>query len=188
MQPLRYSINITIDGCCDHRVGVPDAALHQHAADSIAAADVLLFGRTVYQMMESFWRPLAETGEKPDDFPDWMMPFAHAIHGARKYVVSDTLASVDWNAELVRGNQLEETVRRLKAQEGRGIFTGGVMLPLALAEMGLIDSYEFVVQPRLAGHGPTPFAGLSRIVQLRLVDRLEFPSSGSVALRYEPQR
>jgi hypothetical protein len=45
---------------------------------------------------------------------------------------------------------------------GKGLFTGGVKLPLALAELGMIDEYEFVVHPRLAGHGPTLFAGLSK--------------------------
>ena len=64
---------------------------------------------------------------------------------------------------------------------------GGVKLPLALAELRLIDEYEFVVQPRLAGHGPTLFAGLSKRVDLRLVSRLEF-GSGAVAMRYEPRR
>jgi len=78
-------------------------------------------------------------------------------------------------------------VRRLKSQPGRGLFTGGVKLPLALAELGLIDEYEFVVQPRLAGHGPTLFAGLSKHVDLKLVSRLEF-GSGAVAMRYERRR
>src|SRR3546814_15371112 len=103
-----------------------------------------------------------------------------------KHVVSSTLDRVDWNAELVRGN-LGEAVQKLKQQPGKALFTGGVQLPLALAELGLIDEYEFVVQPRLAGHGPTPFAGLSRYVELKLVDRKEL-SSGAIALRYEPRR
>jgi dihydrofolate reductase len=114
-----------------------------------------------------------------------MEPFAQTIDAARKYVVSSTLDRVDWNAELLRGD-LGEAVQRLKREPGRGLFTGGVKLPLALAELGLIDEYEFVVQPRLAGHGPVLFAGLSRHVDLRLVGRLEF-GSGAVAMRYEPK-
>jgi dihydrofolate reductase len=104
----------------------------------------------------------------------------------KKYVVSNTLERVDWNAERVSGN-LGEAVRKLKQQPGRALFTGGVKLPMALAELGLIDEYEFVVQPRLAGHGPTLFAGLSKYIELKLVDRQEL-SSGAVALRYEPRR
>jgi dihydrofolate reductase len=115
-----------------------------------------------------------------------MEPFARTIDAAKKYVVSSTLDRVDWNAELVRGN-LEEAVQRLKRESGKGLLVGGVKLPLALAELGLIDEYEFLVHPRLAGHGPTLFAGLSEPVDLRLVSRREF-GSGVVAMRYELRR
>lgn len=185
MQPLRYSINVTLDGCCDHEAGIPNEALHAHAAEGIAAADALLFGRVIYEMMEEAWRPVAETGERPDWMAEWMVPFARTIHAAKKYVVSDTLKTVDWNAELVRGPDLESTVRRLKQQPGRGISTGGVTLPLALAELGLIDEYEFIVHPRIAGHGPSPFAGLSTYLDLNLTGRKDL-AGGAVALRYAP--
>jgi dihydrofolate reductase len=164
-----------------------DEDLHRHAAENLAQADALLFGRVTYKMMEAAWRPPARTGVRPDWMADWMEPFARTIDAARKYVVSSTLDRVDWNAELVRGDHLEKAVQQLKRESGRGLFVGGVKLPLALAELGLIDEYEFVVQPRLAGHGPTLFAGLSKPVDLRLVSRLEF-GSGAVAMRYEPRR
>jgi dihydrofolate reductase len=115
-----------------------------------------------------------------------MEPFARTIDAAKKYVVSSTLDRVDWNAELVRGD-LGKAVQQLKRELGKGLFLGGVKLPQALAELGLINEYEFVVQPRLAGHGPTLFAGLSKPVDLRLVSRLEF-GSGAVAMRYVPRR
>jgi dihydrofolate reductase len=182
MRPLRYSINITLDGCCDHRAIQPDEDLHRHAAQNLEQADALLFGRVIYEMMEAAWRPQAQAGERPD----WMEPFARTIDAAKKYVVSSTLDRVDWNAELVRGD-LGTAVQQLKREPGRGLLVGGVKLPLALAELGLIDEYELMVQPRLAGHGPTLFAGLSKHVDLRLVSRREF-SSGAVALRYEPRR
>ena len=186
MRPLRYSINVTLDGCCDHRVGIPDEELHRHAAENIARADALLFGRVTYGMMEEAWRPLARTGAKADWMQPWMEPFARTIDAAKKYVVSSTLDRVDWNAELVRGD-LEKAVRELKRGSGNGVFTGGVKLPQALAEMDLIDEYEFIVHPRIAGHGPTLFAGFSRLVDLELVGRLEL-GSGAVALRYVPRR
>jgi dihydrofolate reductase len=186
MRPLRYSINVTLDGCCDHRAIVPDEDLHRHAAENIAQADALLFGRVTYEMMEAGWRSVAQTGVKPDWMADWVVPFARTIDAARKYVVSSTLERVDWNAELVRGD-LAKAVRQLKREPGKGLFTGGVTLPLALAELGLIDEYEFIVHPRLAGHGPTLFAGLTKHLDLKLVSRLEF-GSGAVAMRYEPRR
>jgi len=155
--------------------------LHRHATENLARADALLLGRVTYEMMETAFRP-AWTGE----MPDWMEPFRRTIDAAKKYVVSSTLKRVDWNAELVRGD-LEEAVLQLKQEPGKGLGVGGVKLPLALAELGLIDEYEFIVHPKLAGHGPTLFAGLSKHVDLKLVSRLEF-GSGAVAMRYEPRR
>src|SRR5918998_6922140 len=170
MRPLRYSINVTLDGCCDHRAGSTDEELHRYWAENLAQADALLFGRVTYEMMEAAWRPLARTGARPDWMAEWMEPFARTIDAAKKYVVSSTLDRVDWNAELMRGD-LGKAVQQLKQEPGKGLFLGGVKLPLALAELGLIDEYEFVVQPRLAGHGPTLFAGLSKHVDLKLVGR-----------------
>jgi dihydrofolate reductase len=184
MRPLRYSINVTLDGCCDHREGIADEELHRHAAENLARADALLFGRVTYEMMEAAWRP-DPTGAMPDWMEPWMEPFARTIDAAKKYVVSSTLDRVDWNAELLRGD-LGTAVRQLKREPGEGLLTGGVKLPFALAELGLIDEYEFVVHPRLVGHGPTLFAGLSKPIDLELVSRLEF-SSGAVAMRYKPR-
>ena len=182
MRPLRYSINVTLDGCCDHRAIIPDEDVHRHAAENLDQADALLFGRVTYEMMEVGWRRPAPTGARPD----CMEPFARKIDAIKKYVVSSTLDRVDWNAELVRGD-LEKAVQRLKQESGKGLLTGGVKLPLALAELGLIDEYDFVVQPRLIGHGPTLLAGLSKYVDLMLVSRLDL-GSGAVAMRYEPRR
>ncbi len=182
MRPLRYSINVTLDGCCDHRAIPADVDLHRHAAEKLGQADALLFGRVTYEMMQAAWRAPAPAGARPD----WMEAFAETIDAAKKYVVSSTLEQVDWNAELVRGD-LGEAAQQLKRESGNGLLVGGVKLPLALAELGLIDEYEFVVHPRLAGHGPTLFAGLSKHVDLKLVSQLEF-DSGAVAMRYEPRR
>ncbi len=186
MRPLRHSINVTLDGCCDHRVMIPDEDMHRHAAENIAQADALILGRVTYEMMEAAWRPFARTGARPDWMEPWMEPFARTIDAARKYVVSSTLDQVDWNAQLIRGD-LGKAVEQLKQEPGRGLGVGGVKLPLALAELGLIDEYEFVVHPRVAGHGPTLFAGLSKVVDLQLVGRREF-GSGAVAMQYVPRR
>ena len=171
-----------MDGCCDHQAITPDEDLFRHVVENFEQADALLFGRVIYEMMETAWRPPAPAGARPA----WMEPFVRTIDAARKYVVSSTLVRVDWNAEFVRGD-LGQAVQQLKREPGKGLLTAGVKLPLALAELGLIDEYEFVVHPRLAGHGPTLFAGLSRPIDLKLVGRREL-SSGAVAMRYEPRR
>jgi dihydrofolate reductase len=179
MRPLRYSINVTLDGCCDHREAFADEELHRHAIDNLTSADALLFGRVTYEMMEAAFR-------HPAQMPDWTQPFARTIDAAKKYVVSSTLDRVDWNAELLRGD-LREAVQQLKNAPGKGLFVGGVTLPMALAELGLIDEYEFVVHPRLVGHGRRLFEGLSTRIDLKLVSRLEL-GSGAVAMRYLPKR
>lgn len=180
MRPLRYSINVTVDGCCDHREGTASEALHHHAAANIARADALLLGRVTYEMMESTWRLPAPEGA----WPEYMRPFAETIHAARKYVVSSTLDEVDWNSELLRGD-LGRAVQELKEQPGDGLALGGVTLPLALAQLGLIDEYELVVHPRIAGHGPYLLAGLSEHVDLRLVGSEDL-GGGVAAMRYVP--
>jgi dihydrofolate reductase len=186
MRPLRFSINVTLDGCVDHRAMTGDQDTHRHAIASFARADALIFGRVTYQLMESAWRAPAETGVRPEWMAPWMEPFARTIHAARKYVVSSTLDRVDWNAELVRGD-LGQAVQQLKEESGTGLLACGAKLALALTELGLIDEYELMVQPRLAGHGPTLFAGLSKHVDLKLLSREE-RGSGVVVLRYQPRR
>ncbi|WP_396667145.1 dihydrofolate reductase family protein [Microbacterium sp. R86528] len=184
MRPLRYSINVTLDGCCHHEAGLPpDAESMAYWTAEMERVDALLFGRLTYEMMESAWRkPSAGT------WPDWMsesdVPFATAIDKAKKYVFSSRLAEVDWNSELVRGD-LAHAVQQLKQEPGEGLWVGGVMLPTALADLGVIDEYEFVVHPTVAGHGPTLLAGLRDRIQLELVDRREF-RSGATVLRYRP--
>ena len=185
MRPLRYSINVTLDGCCDHRAITPDEELHRHHAENLARADALLFGRVTYHMMEEAWREPARTGVMSDWMEPWMEPFARTVDAARKYVVSGTLDRVDWNAELIRGD-LGQAVQQLKRESGKGLFVGGVKLPLALADLGLIDEYEFVVHPAVAGQGPRLLAGLSKPLDLRLVSQREL-GSGAVAMRYVPR-
>lgn len=179
MGPVRYSINITVDGCCDHRAVEADAELHAFHAANLARADAMLLGRVTYQMMEDAFRPVPGA-EAADD------PFTRAIHPLRKHVVSSTLESVDWNAELVRGD-LTAAVTHIREQSPRGVMLGGVRLPLALAALGLIDEYEFVVHPRIAGHGPRILDGLPEGIDLEPTGRSDL-ASGAVVLRYVPRR
>jgi dihydrofolate reductase len=186
MGSLKFAINVTLDGCCDHRAGIPDEDLHRHHAGNLARAEAILFGRVTYQMMEEAWRAPAQTGVCPEWMDPWMLPFARTIDAAKKYVVSSTLKTVDWNAQLVRGD-LGRAVEQLKRESGGELLVAGVKLAQALTELELIDEYELVVHPRLVGHGPTLFAGLSKPVDLNLVSRHEL-GSGAVVLGYERKR
>ena len=180
MRPLRFSINVTLDGCYDHRVGIADEDLHANAVENLKRSDALILGRNTYELME-YWRQPSPPGARPD----WMDAFANTINPAKKYVVSSTLdPKGDWNTERLTGD-LGQAVQQLKQQPGNGLGVGGGKLGMALAELGLIDEYEFVVHPRLIGHGPTLFAGLSKYVDLKLVSQVQF-RSGAVAMRYEP--
>lgn len=184
MRPLRYAINVTLDGCVHHEAGVaPDEELMRFWTEQMEQSDAELYGRVTYEMMREAWR-------RPDDgvWPDWMETwehdFADTLDRAKKYVVSSTLDEVDWNAELVRGD-LGEAVRRLKEQPGTGLSVGGLALSSALTDLGLIDEYLFVVHPIVAGHGPYLLEGLRERVKLELVERREF-GSGAILMRYTP--
>jgi dihydrofolate reductase len=182
MRPLRYSINVTLDGCCHHEAGLPpDQESMGYWTAQMAGVDALLLGRVTYEMMAAAWRRPA-SGEWPEWMDDAEIRFAEAIDGARKFVVSSTLGDPDWNAELIPGD-LETAVRALKAEPGTGLWVGGVTLPTALADLGLIDEFEFVVHPVVAGRGPTLLAGLHGQIELEAVDRTAF-RSGAVATRY----
>lgn len=164
---ISYSINVTLDGCVDHRAIVPTEDIHRHGMESIARADAVLFGRATYELMLA-WRD-------PSQFPASMQPFADVINRAKKYVVSSKLTRVDWNTELVK---LDAIPALAKDQR---LALGGVTLPRALAERGLIDEFEFVVQPRVVGHGPRLFEGLQ--LDLQRVAEHHYPS-GAIASRY----
>ena len=185
MGSLRYSINITLDGCCDHRAIPADEELHAHFAAGLASADALLYGRVTYQMMEEAFRLPTEDAGPAEHAPDPDDPFVRSINDAAKFVASSTLTAVDWNAELITGDP-GAGVAELKERSPRGVALGGVQLAQSLTKLGLVDEYEFVVHPRLAGHGPTLFPDLAAYVDLTLLDvhRLD---SGAVAMRYEPR-
>lgn len=160
-----------------------DLEMHRRGAEALAQADALIFGRVTYEMMESAWRPMAAN---PGSLPEETKFFARTIDKAKKYVVSSSLAKVDWNAEILRGD-LGQAVEQLKQGPGDGLFVGGVTLPLALAALNLIDEYELVVHPRLAGRGPYIFAGLPEPLDLKVTGKTEW-DSGALATRYAPAR
>lgn len=168
MRPLRFSINVTLDGCIDHRAGAPDEQTHRHAAETLERADSLLLGREMYELME-FWR------DPPADLPDWMRPFAATMDRAHKYLVSSTREPDGWNTEALPGDPVD-AVRALKQQPGAGLYVGGLTLARTLAAADLLDEVELVVHPRVAGHGPYLFEGLAAPLDLDLVDVTRFNS------------
>ena len=179
MQPLHYSINVTLDGCCHHEGPRPTEAMHRYTAEILARADALIFGRVTYEMMEAAWR------SPSPEMPEWTRPFAEVIGQAKKYVVSRTLRSVGWNTELVQGEAVA-AVRALKEQPGDGLYVGGVEFPLQLADAGLIDEFELIVHPRIAGHGPTLFAGLAQAIDLEPTAEKDL-GDGIVARTFVPR-
>jgi dihydrofolate reductase len=182
MRLLRYAINVTLDGCVHHEAGIaPDEESMEHWTRAISEAGGLIYGRQTYEMMEAAWRRPSD-GAWPTWMQQWDLPFAEAIDAAPKHVVSRTLERADWNAELIRAD-LAQAVERLKGQPGGPLLAGGVRLPVALADLGLIDEYEFVVQPVVSGGGPRLLEGLRERLSLDLVDRQAF-ASGAVVLRY----
>lgn len=184
MRRLRHSINVSLDGSVHHEAGLaPDVDSMAFWTAQLEHADALIFGRVTYEMMATVWRK-PSTGRWPEWMADWQIPFAETIDRARKYVVSSTLAEVEWNAELLRGDPVH-AVDDLKRRAGGDLWVGGVTLPRALAARGLIDEYEFLVHPVIAGHGPTLLSGLDEQLRLELVDRRDLPS-GAVAARYRP--
>jgi dihydrofolate reductase len=176
VRALRYSINVSLDGCVDHTAGTVDEETHHHAAQTIDRADAILLGRTTYELME-FWRTA-------EDLPPWMRSFQESINTTRKYLVSSTRKPDGWNTESLIGDPVE-AVKKLKEQPGNGLYVGGVTLPLALADAGLIDEYEFIVSPTIVGHGPRLFEGLDKPLNLQLVGTTHF-ASGVRAERYIP--
>ena len=180
MRPLRYSINVTLDGCCDHRAGSPDEETHRHATKTIEQADALILGRVTYEMMESAWRP----SETAPEMPDWTAPFARTIDAAKKYVVSSTLDQVDWNAELVRGDP-GDAVRELKQQPGKNIVAwGGATFASFLINTGLINEYWLTVNPILLGEGKPLFKDVKVRRDLEFIHSQPL-QSGMVTLRYK---
>lgn len=176
---LTFALNVTLDGCCDHRVGIADAALHRYYTRLMDEVGGMLFGRTTYEMMESAWPAVARNPKAPPALRAW----ARKLEAKPKYVVSKTRRDFPWNNTIRVGGKLREAIVALKRRTPRGLLVGSPKLSAALQEMGLIDEYRIAVHPVLAGHGPTLFAGLSSLATLKLVETKRL-ASGVMALHY----
>ena len=176
---LTFALNVTLDGCCDHRVGIADDSLLRYYTRLMDGAGAMLFGRTTYELMESAWPAVARDPKAPPAFRTW----ARKLEAKPKYVVSSTRRDFPWNNTFRVGGKLREAIVALKRRTPRGLLVGSPQLSAALQQMGLIDEYRIAVHPVLAGHGPTLFSGLHPSSQMKLVDVKRF-KSGVMALRY----
>ena len=176
---LTFAINVTLDGCYDHRVGLADDELHRYFTELMDEAGAMLFGRVNYELMESAWPAVARDETAPRASREW----ARKLEAKPKYVVSASRRDFPWNNTFRVEGDLHEAVKQLKEKTPRGLLVGGPMLSAALERLGLIDEYRLVVHPILAGHGPTLFHGLefSRRLELVSTKRLK---SGVMAMHY----
>jgi len=182
MRNVIYAINITLDGCCDHSKMTADEELLEHYTHLLRGADLLVYGRKTYQLMVPYWPDIAksQSATKAEN------EFARTFDSLHKVVFSRTLESAEGNTRIV-GSNLQDEIVKLKQEEGKNIFVGGVDIPSQLTALGLIDEYRFVVQPILAGEGRRLLEGVNlEKRQLKLVESKTF-KSGSVALRYLKQ-
>jgi dihydrofolate reductase len=176
---LTFGLNVTLDGCCDHREGIADDELHDYFTQLMDAAGAMLWGRVTYELMESAWPAVARDENAPRAMQEW----ARKLEVKPKYVVSASRRDFPWNnTSLLQGN-LRDAVTQLKEKTPQGVLVGSPTLGSALERLGLIDEYRLVVHPVLSGHGPRLFQGLepSRHLELVSTNRMK---SGQVALHY----
>jgi len=175
---LTFGINVTLDGCCDHRTGAPDDELFRYWTRLMDSAGGMLWGRKVYELMEDAWPAVARDPKAPRLYREW----ARKLDAKPKHVVSATRREFTWsNTYLVEGD-LADAIKVLKRRTPRGLLVGSPKLSKELHRLGLIDEYLFMLHPIVAGHGPT-LAVDWRAARLKFVDAKRF-KCGAVALRY----
>jgi dihydrofolate reductase len=180
---LTFALNVTLDGCHDHREMIADDELLRYFTRLMDAAGAMLYGRATYELMESAWPAVARDEKAPRAMREW----ARKLEAKPKYVASASRRDFPWNNTFRVEGDLHEAVRQLKEKTPRGLLVGGPTLSAALERLGLIDEYRLVVQPILAGHGPTLFQGLERSRRLELVSTKRL-KSGVMALHYRSLR
>ena len=162
---LTFALNVTLDGCYDHREMIADDELHDYFTELMDAAGAMLWGRITYELMESAWPAVARDENAPRATREW----ARKLEAKPKYVVSSSRRDFPWNNTFRVEGELHDAVRQLKEKTPRGLLVGSPMLSAALERQGLIDEYRIVVHPVFAGHGPTLFQGLERSRRLEVV-------------------
>lgn len=179
---LTFALNVTLDGCRDHREGIADEELHAYFTQLMDESGAMLFGRVTYEMMESAWPPVARDEKAPRATREW----AQKLEAKPKYVLSRSRRDFPWNNTFHLEGNLREAIQQLKQDTPRGVLVGSPTLSVELEQLGLIDEYRLVLHPILVGHGPTLFAGLDRSKHLELLSSKQL-TSGVLALHYRPK-
>jgi dihydrofolate reductase len=179
MRKVIAAINMTLDGFCDHTAITADEELHNHYADLLSNAGVILYGRITYQLME-YWRPLSvnPSGEKSMD------NFAIVMNNIPKIVFSRTLKNLDWHSARLANRELEEEVIELRQQSGKDILVGSRSLIIQLMKLNLIDEFQICIHPVIAGNGLPLFENINDRILFKLLKTKTF-NSGAVTLYYE---
>ncbi len=176
---LTFALNVTLDGCCDHRAGIADDEMLRYWTRVMDGAGAMLFGRRTYELMEEAWPQVARDPQADAASREW----ARKLEKKPKYVVSTTRRDFAWsNTHHVEGDLLR-AVKAIKKATPRGVLVGSPMLSAALQRLDLVDEYRFVVHPVVAGHGPYLFPDLQPSLRLELVATRRL-RSGIVALHY----
>lgn len=181
MRKLIAAINMTVDGFCDHTAMAPDDALMEHFNDLYRSADLEIFGRVTYQLMESYWPEIAKTqsdGKLENEF-------AVLIDDIPKIVYSRTLQTVDWKNTELKHELVAEEIVELKERAGKNILVGGPSVIVELTKLGLIDEYQLVFHPIILGSGLPLFKNITDRIDLKLLQSKTY-DSGAVMLNYEP--
>jgi dihydrofolate reductase len=174
-----YAINVSLDGCFDHTIGIPAEEVFEYYIQLLRDADLLVYGRKTFELMDPYWPDVAKNPSETEADREF----------GNKIVFSRTLKSAeDKNTRIVRTN-LKDEILKLKQETGKNILVGGVDIPSQLIELGLIDEYLVMVMPVIAGHGRRLLEGISlhEKLRLKLVESRIFKPSGSVLLRYLKQ-
>lgn len=181
MRKLVAAINMTLDGFCDHTAGIADEELHDHYTALLQSAGAILYGRTTYQLMESYWPSIvkAPTGERSTD------EFAVAIQHIPKIVFSRTLKKVEWENTMLARTSLEDEVLNLKRQQGKDVLVGSPGVIASLTKLALIDEYQLCIHPVILGKGLPLFKNITDRIVLKLLKTKTF-GSGAVIHYYEP--
>ena len=182
---LTFCINVTLDGCVDHREGIADDETHAFFTRLMDASGAMLWGRVTYEMMEGHW-PAVARGDR--EAPAAMRAWAIAREDKPKYVVSSTRRDFPWRNSHHLAGDLRAAVQGLKEATPAGVLLGSGRLAAELDRLELIDEYRFLVHPRIAGHGPTLYQG-----GLRGTRRLELVAAnplrcGAIAMHYRRAR
>lgn len=182
MRKVIAALNMTLDGICDHTVGIPDDEIHQYYTELLSHGDTILYGRITYQLME-FWRIFLENPSEEKSMND----FAIAIDKIPKIVFSNTLKNIEWKSAKLANKEIEKEVLDLKQRPGKDILVGSRSLIIQLINLKLIDQLQICIYPMIEGKGLLLFDKVNDRTVFKLLKTKTF-GSGAVALYYEPIR